>query len=142
MKGSDIKAYLVTNGLKQECIAEKAGIPGSIFCMMMNDKRKIEVNEYMKICDAIGVPLDQFRCRLPENSKPATYVTERVVNIGDLENYIEQAHLSTISIIHGIREGEIPSVFEIADHLEQIDKILEKAYNFEFCVERRTTICH
>ena len=61
MKGSDIKVYLVENGLKQAHIAKKAGIPEPIFCMMLNDKRRIEVNEYMRICDAIGVPLEQFK---------------------------------------------------------------------------------
>ena len=61
LKGRDIKAYLVTYGLKQAYVAEKSGIPEPIFSMMMNDKRKIEVNEYMRICDAIGVPLEQFK---------------------------------------------------------------------------------
>ena len=61
LKGSDIKVYLVENGLKQAHIAKKAGIPEPIFCMMLNDKRRIEVNEYMRICDAIGVPLEQFK---------------------------------------------------------------------------------
>ena len=63
MKGSDIKVYLVKNGIKQIHIAEKAGIPENIFSMMMNDKRRIEVNEYMRICDAIGVPLEQFHSK-------------------------------------------------------------------------------
>lgn len=80
--------------------------------------------------------------KLPENVKQGTYVTERVVNIGVLEKYIEQAHLSIAAIICGIRDGKMPRVLEIADHLEKVDKLLEKAYNFEFCVERRTTICH
>lgn len=61
MKGSDIKAYLVEKGLKQAHIAKKAGIPEPIFSMMMHDRRRIEVNEYMRICDAIGVPLEQFK---------------------------------------------------------------------------------
>lgn len=65
VKGSDIKVYLVKNGLKQSHIAKKAGIPEPIFCMMLNDKRRIEVNEYMRICDAIGVPLEQFKPRMP-----------------------------------------------------------------------------
>lgn len=69
MKGSDIKVYLAENGLKQTHIAEKAGIPKPIFCMMLNDKRKIEVNEYMRICDAIGVPLDQFKSHIPDKTK-------------------------------------------------------------------------
>ena len=69
LKGSDIKVYLVKNGLKQSYIARKAGIPEPIFCMMLNDKRKIEVNEYMRICDAIGVPLEQFKPRMPDKTK-------------------------------------------------------------------------
>lgn len=69
MKGSDIKVYMAENGLKQTHIAEKAGIPKPIFCMMLNDKRKIEVNEYMRICDAIGVPLDQFKPHIPDKTK-------------------------------------------------------------------------
>ena len=69
LKGSDIKVYLVKNGLKQSHIAKKAGIPEPIFCMMLNDKRRIEVNEYMRICDAIGVPLEQFKPRMPDKTK-------------------------------------------------------------------------
>lgn len=69
LKGSDIKVYLVKNGLKQSYIARKARIPEPIFCMMLNDKRKIEVNEYMRICDAIGVPLEQFKPRMPDKNK-------------------------------------------------------------------------
>lgn len=69
VKGSDIKVYLVKNGLKQSHIAKKAGIPEPIFCMMLNDKRRIEVNEYMRICDAIGVPLEQFKPRMPDKTK-------------------------------------------------------------------------
>lgn len=36
---------------------------------MLNDKRRIEVNEYMRICDAIGVPLEQFKSRMPDAEK-------------------------------------------------------------------------
>lgn len=61
MKGSDIKKYIEKNGIKQTFVSEKTGIPDPILNMMLNDKRKIEVNEYMKICDAIGVPLEQFK---------------------------------------------------------------------------------
>lgn len=61
MKGSDIKKYLEDNGIKQIFVSEKTGIPASILNMMLNDNRKIEANEYMRICDAIGVPLEQFK---------------------------------------------------------------------------------
>ena len=65
MKGSDIKKYLDENGIKQTFVSEKTEIPPSILNMMLNDNRKIEANEYMKICDAIGVPLDYFKPKLP-----------------------------------------------------------------------------
>ena len=41
LKGSDIKVYLVKNGLKQAHIAKKAEIPEPIFCMMLNDKEEL-----------------------------------------------------------------------------------------------------
>lgn len=66
MKGSDIKKYLLSNGIKQSYVSERTRIPAPILNMMLNDNRKIEANEYMKICEAIGVPLDYFKPRLPE----------------------------------------------------------------------------
>lgn len=69
MKGSDIKKYLESNGIKQSFISEKTGIPAPILNMMLNDNRKIEANEYMRICDAIGVPLDYFRPRAANASE-------------------------------------------------------------------------
>lgn len=69
MKGSDIKKYLEENGIKQAFVSEKTGISAPILNMMLNDNRKIEANEYMKICDAIGVPLEQFKPRLPDETK-------------------------------------------------------------------------
>lgn len=61
MKGTDIKNYLEENGIKQSFLSEKTGIPAPILNMMLNDNRKIEANEYMRICDALDLPLDYFR---------------------------------------------------------------------------------
>lgn len=61
MKGSDIKKFLYKKGIKQNFVAAQTGIPAPTLNQMLNDKRKIEVNEYIQICDAIGVPLEQFR---------------------------------------------------------------------------------
>lgn len=69
MKGSDIKKYLIENGIKQSYVSEKTGIPAPILNMMLNDNRKIEANEYMLICDAIGVPLEQFKPHMPDKTK-------------------------------------------------------------------------
>lgn len=61
MTGSDIKKYLQENGIKQSFVSKQAQIPGPIFNAMLNDNRKIEANEYMRICDVLQVPLDFFR---------------------------------------------------------------------------------
>ena len=63
MKGSQIKEYLQEKGIKQSFVAEKTGIPRPILSMILNDQRRIEVNEYMRICDAIGVSMEFFRTK-------------------------------------------------------------------------------
>ncbi|MCI8800177.1 MAG: helix-turn-helix transcriptional regulator [Lachnospiraceae bacterium] len=65
MQGSDIKAYLNDKGIRQSYVSKKTGIPAPVLNMILNNNRKIEANEYMKICDAINVPLEQFRQRMP-----------------------------------------------------------------------------
>ena len=69
LQGTDIKEYLESNGIKQSYVSDKTGIPAPILNMMLNNNRKIEANEYMKICDAIGVPLEQFKPRMPDKKK-------------------------------------------------------------------------
>ena len=66
MQGSDIKKFLEDNGIKQNYLSGKTGISPCILNMILNNKRKIEANEYMKICDALSVPLDYFKPRMPE----------------------------------------------------------------------------
>lgn len=65
----NIRRIIKDKGLKQCAVAEKAGFSPRLFSSMLNDKRKIEVNEYMRICDAIGVPLEQFKPRMPDKTK-------------------------------------------------------------------------
>ena len=61
MIGDDIKKYLNNNGIKQSIISEKTGISEPKLSMMLNGKRRIEVTEYFRICDSLGVPLDTFK---------------------------------------------------------------------------------
>lgn len=61
MQGSDIKKYLEENGIRQNYVAEKTGIPANVLNMILNNKRKIEANEYMEICDCLELPLDYFK---------------------------------------------------------------------------------
>lgn len=72
MQGSDIKLYLESRGIKQNYVSEKSNIPANVLNLMLNNNRRIEVNEYMAICDVLNLPLDYFaRPRLP-NTKPAS----------------------------------------------------------------------
>lgn len=60
MQGSDIKQYLDENGIKYSYVAEQTKIPLNVLSPILNDKRKLEVNEYFSICDALSVPLETF----------------------------------------------------------------------------------
>ena len=96
-------------------------------------KKKV-IKEKDNSCPSCGA-------KLAECAKPAMYVTERVVNIRELENYIQEAHLSICSLIRGIEIEELSDVNKVAKILRRIDDVLVKAYDFDFCVERRTTVC-
>lgn len=63
MRGSDIKSYLDEMGIKQTYLAEKSGIPQPIINAILNDNRRIEVNEYIDICSALKLPLSYFAGR-------------------------------------------------------------------------------
>ena len=50
MIGTQIKNYIYGAGLKYGPVAEKAGIPLNVFSAIINNKRKITVEEYFAIC--------------------------------------------------------------------------------------------
>ena len=58
--GERIKAYLAEQGLKQYKVAEKAGVNNDKFNLSMNGKRKIPLDEYVRICNVLGVPAGTF----------------------------------------------------------------------------------
>ena len=59
--GKKIQDYLRENGIKQSFVAERSGLTDSIISDICNDKRKVDVIEYYKICKALQVPLNHFR---------------------------------------------------------------------------------
>lgn len=131
---------------KKEDYVRAVRLGGDIYTITLSKFVPVqeELRKWMEAFDAADEDIkDNFHlnceAKLPESTKPETYVTERVVNISDLEKYIEQAHLSTVSLICGIREGKILSTSDVEDGLEKIDEVLKKAYHFDFCVERRST---
>lgn len=60
MFGNKIKTYINNKGITQSHIAEKAGIPINTFNAMMNNKRKITVEEYVAICNVLEVDATYF----------------------------------------------------------------------------------
>ena len=68
----NLKAVIRDKGYIQEVIAQKAGITPMKLSMVLNQKRKLDANEMIAICDAIEMTpteLAEYEPRLPEGSK-------------------------------------------------------------------------
>lgn len=55
-----VRVYIDENGLKQISVAQRAGIPKSIFNAMMNGKRKMYADDLKAICLALNVSPELF----------------------------------------------------------------------------------
>lgn len=69
MVGTEIKTYLKEYGLKQTSIAEKMNMPIQTFNAILNEQRKLETEEYFKLCEVLEVSVDYFaiKCGYVEN---------------------------------------------------------------------------
>lgn len=64
MIGLKVKKYLDEKGIKYSFLSEKIGMPMNLLSPLLNGKRKMSVEEYFAICEALGVSVDTFS---PEN---------------------------------------------------------------------------
>lgn len=64
MIGLKVKKYLDERGIKYSFLSEKIGMPMNLLSPLLNGKRKMSVEEYFTICEALGVSVDTFS---PEN---------------------------------------------------------------------------
>ncbi len=55
-----IKLYIQDEGLKQKVVAKKAGYSEKQFSAMMRGNRKIDADDYEKICIALGKEPNDF----------------------------------------------------------------------------------
>lgn len=55
-----IAKYLEDNGIKQNYLATKINMSPVTLNTILNGKRKIDIEEYAKICDALNVTYDLF----------------------------------------------------------------------------------
>lgn len=60
MVAKRIKKYIDERGIKQTFIAQQTGMSDSVISDIFSRGRKIEVTEYYKICQALGVPFETF----------------------------------------------------------------------------------
>lgn len=56
----EIKTYLTANDIKQKWLANKIGIDCDKLSQSLNDKRKLDTEEFAKITIALNVPADTF----------------------------------------------------------------------------------
>ena len=60
MVGKNIKIYLKENGIKQNYVAQKVGIPAATLNAMLLERQKLPAETYMKICSVLEEPLNRF----------------------------------------------------------------------------------
>ncbi len=67
------------------------------------------------------------------------YVSERIVNIRELKDIIQKSRLDTLGILEECKKKE-PSIKDIEGYAKQLEIRLYKAENFDFLIERATTV--
>lgn len=60
MVGKNIKSYLKENGIKQNFVAQKIGIPATTLNSMLSEKQKLPADTYFSICNVLGESPTRF----------------------------------------------------------------------------------
>ncbi len=60
MVGKNIKTYLKENGIKQNYVAQKIGVPATTLNSMLLEKQKLPVDIYFSVCAVLGEPVTRF----------------------------------------------------------------------------------
>ena len=63
-----IKNHITNHGMKQNFVAERAGIPPELFRRSLNGERKIPADEFIAICNVLSLDIQDFE----EYQKPTT----------------------------------------------------------------------
>lgn len=56
----NITDYIRDNGIRQNYVAEKAGIKPNKFSLIMNMKRKLQLDDFVSMCRAINKEPNDF----------------------------------------------------------------------------------
>lgn len=71
--------------------------------------------------------------------KNSVYISERIINISELESHIRNAKLNFEVFCQEIKKS-VPSKSIINGTLKVVQNYLEKAEDFEFCIEKRKCV--
>lgn len=63
-----ISDYLKESGIKQTHLSEKTGLSVNSVCTALNGKRKLSIDEYALICQALSLSYDYFFKRAYPNN--------------------------------------------------------------------------
>lgn len=63
-----LKKYIAENGIKQNFVAEKAGMPAELLRRSLDGKRKLQADEFIVICGVLSLDLDYFKACKKEAS--------------------------------------------------------------------------
>lgn len=55
-----VNKYLKENGIKQNFLSEKTGIPENTLSMILNGKIKLDADKFVEIITALGVDPNEF----------------------------------------------------------------------------------
>lgn len=55
-----IAEYLKNHGITQAWLAKTTGISPVALSQILNSKQNLDIDDYVKICDALDVPYDAF----------------------------------------------------------------------------------
>ena len=68
-----IKLYLVEHDISQKKLAVDIGMTQHTLSLVLNSKRKLSIDEYQAIINALNVSADKFMMPRPKIQQSATY---------------------------------------------------------------------
>lgn len=70
--GKQIKLYLVNNNISQKSLSKETGMTPAQLSAVLNEKRKMTIDDYISITIALKIPFDTFIDYNVSNQKIAT----------------------------------------------------------------------
>ena len=56
----ELRRYIENSGLKQKHVADRARMPECTLSLILSGKRKCNVDEYVRLCASLDVPIGTF----------------------------------------------------------------------------------